>query len=103
MYSVSLTGVAPPDFLLLVFMLVCCVFKEFVHFYVVKFIGVGVPPLVQWVKDPALSLRQCRFDPQPGPVGWGSGIAAAVALVTAVAQTWSLAQELPYATGVAEK
>ena len=29
---------------------------------------VVVPSLAQWVKDPALSLWQCRFDPQPGAV-----------------------------------
>ena len=38
--------------------------------------------MVQWVKDLALSLRQCRFHPQPGVVGFkGSGFAAAVAEV----------------------
>ena len=29
----------------------------------------GVLTLVQWVKDPVLSLRQCVFNPWPGTVG----------------------------------
>ena len=41
----------------------------------------------------------------PGPVKWvkGSGVAEAVAEVTAVAQIQSLAQELPYAVGMTIK
>ena len=36
----------------------------------------------------------CRFDPQPGTVGEGSGIATAAAQVTIAAQIWSLVQEV---------
>ena len=41
----------------------------------------------------------------PGPVQWvkGSGVAAAVVQVAAVAWSQPLAQELPYVTGVAIK
>ena len=35
-----------------------------------------------------------RFDPQPGTVGQGFGVAAAPAQVTTLAQIWSLAWEL---------
>ena len=54
-------------------------------------------PLAQRVKDPALSLQQYGFNLQPSAVGQGSGVAAAVA------QTQSLAQELPYDSSVAQK
>ena len=40
-----------------------------------------------------------RFDPWPGAVGLGSGVAAAVAWVVVVAQIRSLTQELQYAIG----
>ena len=43
------------------------------------------------------------FDPQPGQWVKGSSIATAVGWVTAVARIQSLAQELPYAAGVAIK
>ena len=61
--------------------------------------------MVLWVKDSMLSLQQLglllkhRFGPRPGAVGEGSG---AVVQVTAVTQIQSLAQELPYARGVAK-
>ena len=29
---------------------------------------VGVPSVALWIKDSALSLQWCRFDPQPGVV-----------------------------------
>ena len=29
----------------------------------------GVPAMVQWVKEPMLSLQQTEFDPQPSTVG----------------------------------
>ena len=41
----------------------------------------------------------CRFDPQPGTVGEGSGTATAVAWVKTAAQIRSLAWEFPYAMG----
>ena len=34
------------------------------------------------------------FDPQPSPVGWGSGVAPAAASVTTVARILSIAREL---------
>ena len=59
----------------------------------------GIPAAVQRVKDlvvsveaPVWFLAECN--------GKGSGIATAVA---ALAQIWSLAQELPYAVGAAKK
>ena len=48
-------------------------------------------------------VPRSRFDPWPGAVGSGSGIAPAVAYVAAASQIQSLAQELPYVTGVAIK
>ena len=48
-------------------------------------------------------MQWCGFDPWPGAVGHGSGIAAAVVEVETVAQTQSLAQELPYSGGIAKK
>ena len=53
--------------------------------------------MARWVGDPALSLGQCKFDPQPGAVGKGSGVAAAAA------QIQLLAWELPYAADMAKK
>ena len=35
----------------------------------------------------------CRFDPQPGRVGWGSGLCCSCGLLMAASQIWSLAQE----------
>ena len=52
----------------------------------------GVPALVQWVKDQSLSLQQLRsmlrygFNPQPGAVGCGSGVAATVTWTPTLAQ-----------------
>ena len=43
----------------------------------------GVPSIVQWVKDLALSLQWRGFDPWPGAEGW----------------IRSLDQEFPWATG----
>ena len=63
----------------------------------------GVPVVAQWVKDLALFLQQHVFDPQPSRVGLGSDTATTVTQVAAVAQIPSLAQELLYATGMAEK
>ena len=57
----------------------------------------GVPTVVRQVKYPALSLQWLEFNPQLSMVGYGSSTA------TAIAQIWSLAQERPYATGVANK
>ena len=59
--------------------------------------------MAQWVRDLALSLQWRRFDPSPGAVGLGSSVATAVGQVTAAARVLSLAWELPYAMGVAEK
>ena len=57
----------------------------------------GFPSVAQQVKNLVLSLRQHGFNPWPGPVGYGSGIATAMAKLAAAAQIWSLAGELPYA------
>ena len=78
--------------------------------------------MAQQVKNPAYCPRGGRFDPWPRPSGlrtWcssgvpqvsrcdvaqmGSGIAGAVAEVSAVALIQSLAWELPHAAGVALK
>ena len=59
--------------------------------------------MVQLVKNPALSLMWYGFNPQTGLVGWGPIVATAIAWVTAVAQVQSLASELPYAMGMAER
>ena len=37
--------------------------------------GLGVPAVAQWLKDPRLSLWRCRFDPWPHSVGEGSSVA----------------------------
>ena len=50
-----------------------------------------------FVKNPSLS------ELPHSAVGKGSGVVTPVALVTAVALVWSLAHELPHATGEAEK
>ena len=50
-----------------------------------------------------MSLWRRQFDPQPRTVGKESSIAADAVQGEAVAQTVSLAQELPYAIGAAEK
>ena len=67
----------------------------------------GVPAVALWVKNLNCSgLGPCRGAGSiPGPVQWvkGSGVAPAVAEITAVVQTHSLAWELPYATGVTIK
>ena len=47
------------------------------------------------------SLQRCRFNPQPGAVPQGSGVAAVVAWVTAEARIQSLAWEFPYAVSAA--
>ena len=60
----------------------------------VKFSGVSVA--AQQVKDPVLSPWGCGFRPWIHSVGFGSSVAAA-ALIR------PLAQELPYAAGVAVK
>ena len=44
----------------------------------------GVPAVAQWVKNPTAvvknpMLQRQRFNPQPGAVGYGSGIATAAA------------------------
>ena len=52
------------------------------------------------IKDPALLLLWQGFDPQPGTVGYGSGIATAGAWVAAAAWIQSLAQKHPYAAGM---
>ena len=48
-------------------------------------------------------MQRHRFNPWPGTLGQGSGVAAAARQVTAVAQIQSLARELPYAAGAAIK
>ena len=53
--------------------------------------------MVQWVKDPALSLQWHKFNPWPGTAGYESSIATDVAQVAAVPQIRSLALELPCA------
>ena len=61
--------------------------------------------MVQWVRiqlQQLWLLRRGGFDPWSSTVGFkGSRAAAAAAHIAAEAQTQSLAQELPYATGVA--
>ena len=62
--------------------------------------------MAQWINDPALSLWQhCSIPGQVQSLAQHSGlrIAAAVMQVTAVAQIQFLAQEFPYAVGMAEK
>ena len=63
--------------------------------------------MLQWVKNPiatawVASEAQIR-SPAPRTVVKGSGIAIAVAQVTAAAQIQSLAQEYLYTVGVAKK
>ena len=62
--------------------------------------------MVQQVKNKSSSMGPCEGKGLiPGPVQWfeGSGIAAAVAYIANVAQVRALAQELPYAAGIAIK
>ena len=59
--------------------------------------------MTQQVKDLVLSLQWHGLNPGPCTVGWGSSIATAVVKITAAAWIQFLAQELPYAMGVAIK
>ena len=57
----------------------------------------GVPIVVQWVKNLTWCPWGCRFDPWPHSVGYGSGIVTAAAGVTAMAWVQSLTQGIPHA------
>ena len=59
----------------------------------------GLRIQLQWLR----SLKRYRFDPQPGVMGLGPGIAAAVPQVTAAGWIQSLGWKFPYARGVAIK
>ena len=59
----------------------------------------GLRIQLQWLSGRGLGL----FDPWPGAVVKGYGVATTVALVAAAAQIQPLAWKLPYATGVAIK
>ena len=61
----------------------------------------GDPAVMQWVKDPALSLWHPGLCLVQGVKG--SSVATTVAYVTAMASIQSLAWKLPYAAGVAIK
>ena len=65
----------------------------------------GVPAVAQWVKNPTAAawvvLEAQGLIPSPGKWVKGASTATTKAQVTAVAQIQSLAQELPYAMGVA--
>ena len=50
----------------------------------------GVPTVMQWDQH----VLGCRFDPWPGTLGEGSGVATAAAEITAVARIRSLAQKV---------
>ena len=60
-------------------------------FFQAKYSILGVPTMVQQVKDLELSLWQHRFELWPSEVGQGSGVATAVAWVAARAWIPSLA------------
>ena len=61
--------------------------------------------MVQQVKDQALSLRGCRFEPGPGAVVKDLVLLPTAAMVYTAVLAWiqSLAWELLYAAGVAKK
>lgn len=65
---------------------------------ILKELHTGVPAVAQWANDLACVCGgTSSINPQPGAVGQGSCVAAAMAQVTA------LAWKLPYAMGAAEK
>ena len=60
--------------------------------------------MAQWVKDPALSLQWCSFNPGPGTVGLRiQHCCSCVAQVAAKAWIRSLVKELPYAESSKKK
>ena len=42
--------------------------SSFLPFHLQKKKNMGVPAVAPWVKDPALSLQRCGFNPCPGAV-----------------------------------
>ena len=82
----------------------CCDHRIFLLNHLFK-IGVKlrVPTGVQWAKNLTAAvrlLRRCRLNPWPGTVRL---LVERSSVATVAAQIQSLAQELPYATGVAIK
>ena len=77
------------------------------HFLIVIQEKAGVPAMAQWLRNPT-EVAQVAVEVQVGFLGlvqWvkGSSIAAAVAWTMAVAQSQSLARDLPCAMGAAIK